>query len=90
MQLTGPRVCSILVMPIPLAIIRCPFSRLANCHLNVPTVLARRSHICLWSLDSTGTQEALGNSVKEGQLDEIRVPSLVFDYPRHSGATDEE
>jgi hypothetical protein len=48
-----------------------------------------RSHTCLWFLDFAGIQEALGNNMKDGWLDGIRVPALVFDYPRHSGATDE-
>jgi hypothetical protein len=56
--------------------------------LDVPTVLAMRSHTCLWSLDSPCIQEALGNIMKDGWLDEIRVHALVFDYPRYSGATD--
>jgi hypothetical protein len=30
----------------------------------------------------------LGNSAKGVRFDGIRVPVLVFDYPRHSGATD--
>jgi hypothetical protein len=76
-------------MSIPLAIIRCLFSRLGNYRSDVPTTLARCSQTFLWSLDSASVQEALGSSMKDGWLDEIRVLALFFDYPKHSRATDE-
>jgi hypothetical protein len=31
----------------------------------------------------------LGNSLMGVRIDKVRVPALVFDYPMHSGATDE-
>jgi hypothetical protein len=31
----------------------------------------------------------LGNSSMGIRINEVRVPAIVFDYPRHSGATDE-
>jgi hypothetical protein len=31
----------------------------------------------------------LGNSQMGVRINEVRVPAIVFDYPRHSGATDE-
>jgi hypothetical protein len=31
----------------------------------------------------------LGNSLMGVRIDEVRVPALVFNYPRHSRATDE-
>jgi hypothetical protein len=48
-----------------------------------------RSHTCFWLLEFPGIQELLDKSMRKDCLDEVRVPVLVFDYPRHSGATDE-
>jgi hypothetical protein len=31
----------------------------------------------------------LGNSQMGVRINEVRDPTIVFDYPRHSGATDE-
>jgi hypothetical protein len=38
---------------------------------------------------SADIQEMLGNNLMGVQINEVRGPALVFDYPRHPGATDE-
>jgi hypothetical protein len=90
MQLTGPNMCSRPVMPIPLKI-------------NIQVFEARQGllewpnhtidlfvHLLLLSLFSTGIYRMIGNSSMRLQINEVRVPAIVFDYPRHSGATDKE
>jgi hypothetical protein len=43
----------------------------------------------LWLLVSTGRAKDFLCSQIRTQINGVRVPAIVFDYPRHSGATDE-
>jgi hypothetical protein len=61
LQLTGPSVCSRLVMPIPLGMIQC-LSRLVNVHWNVLTTVATRSHTCFWTLVSAEFKKRLATT----------------------------
>jgi hypothetical protein len=40
-------------------------------------------------LFSIGIFRMLGNSSMRVQINEVRIPAIVFHYPRHSGAIDE-
>jgi hypothetical protein len=43
----------------------------------------------LWLFVSIGRAKDFIRSQIRTRINEVRVPAIVFDYPRHSGATDE-
>jgi hypothetical protein len=88
MQLTRHCVWSRLVMPIPLAIILWLF-KACKCLLECLNTAINTLAYLFWIHVSAYIQEMLGNSLMKDQVNEVRVPTLIFDYPRHSGATDE-
>jgi hypothetical protein len=85
MQLTGPDVSLRLVMSIPLAIKLCIFEDRSEHHLNL-LLLLNESFVYLLCL-CVFTGKAKRGMSKQVRF-QIRVPAIVFDYPRHSGATD--
>jgi hypothetical protein len=86
MQLTGLDVSLRLVMPIPLATKLCIFKARNEHYLN-RLILLNEPFVCLLCLFVfTGrAKRGMCNQVRT----RIRVPAIVFDYPRHLGATDE-
>jgi hypothetical protein len=86
MQLAGPDMSLRLVMLIPLATKLCFFEAQSEYHSNW-LILLNESFVCLLCLCVfTGrAKRGICNQVRS----RIRVPAIVFDYPRHSGATNE-
>jgi hypothetical protein len=89
MQLTGPDVSLRLVIPIPLATELCVFEARNEHYSNRLTLLNELFVYMLCLLVSTGrAKEVICDQVRT-RNNGVRVPAIVFDYPRHSGATDE-
>jgi hypothetical protein len=88
MQLTGPDVSLRLVMPIPLATKLCVFEA-RNEHYSNRLTLLNEPFVCMLCLFvSTGrAKEVICDQVRT-RNNGVRVPAIVFDYPRHSRATD--
>jgi hypothetical protein len=86
MQLTGPDVSLRLIMPILLAIKPCIFEARIEHYSNL-FLLLNESFVYLLCL-CVFTGRAKRGMSKQVRF-RIRVPAIVFDYPMHSGATDE-
>jgi hypothetical protein len=86
MQLTGPDMSLGLVMPILLAIKPCIFEARIEHYSNLFLLLNESFVYLLCLCVFTGrAKRGMSKQVRS----RIRVPAIVFDYPRHSGATDE-
>jgi hypothetical protein len=89
MHLTGPDVSLRPVMPIPLATKLCVFEAQNEYYSNRLTLLNEPFMYILCLSVSTGRAKEVICDQVSTRNNGVRVPAIFFDYPRHSGATDE-